>query len=425
MARFPVISLIAIMTLACTRNEVQVEVITPLNVDYDAVCQTDTIRFMTDSEWSIETDCNWLTVIKESGYGDGAVPIYIQQNDSDVDRNGNIVIHFSGRDDINIAVLQEQNNLNSTNLMSNLPMTLGVGWGYDYSVDHADNSGIRGQVIDAAKLRKIFGEDVIRVENSTHTETESISDVTSSKLISSMTTKLTGKADIKIASAKVTGEFAKQESENKNRLYVWFRDTRTVKLGYISTSEYRRPSNMKNIITEDFKSSVTKLKKGKVTAQEFVWKYGTHFIHESYLGGKFDWYFTVSQNVKEKVETIITTVSVKLLFWSSSTTTVDQKVWQEIQKDFTGSFMVSGGGEKGQKLNAALKASACKGEPLAEKDRGLISEWQACFTDPDSARDDEMAIIDFNVIPIWEIVTCIDSATGGILKDYIVNEYLK
>ncbi len=416
-----------IITLACTHdeNEVQVKVITPDRLEYDASCQRDTIRFLSNVRWAIEVDCDWLTIIDETGNGNGVVPIYIQQNDGEEDRCGNIILHFEGMTDICISVLQNQNSLNSINLLSNLPKTFGIGWGYDYSVDHADNSGIRGQVIDAAKLEKTLGDDFIMIENNVHTHTESVSEMSSTQLISSMTTKLTGETDIKIASAKVSGEFSKQESENKDRIYVWFRDTRAVKMGYISTSEYRRPTNLKKILTEDFKTYVNKLKKNKISTQDFVKKYGTHFINETYLGGKFDWYFTVSQDIKETVETIITTVSVKLLFWSSSTTTVNQEVWQEIQKDFTGSFIVTGGGEKGKKLNAALQTSVCNGEPLAEKDRGLIGDWQSCFIDPETIRDEEMAIIDFEVIPIWEIVDCLDSSIAQKLKEYICNEYLK
>ena len=407
------------MTLACTRNDVQVEVVSPMSLSYDAMCQRDSIVFTADCEWSVESDCDWLTIENDCGYGDGTVSVYIQQNDGDNERTGCVTLHFKGRDDVRIPVCQDASDLNSYSVFVNLPMTYGVGWGYDYSVDHADVEGIRGQIVDEAKLNKITGQKSLVTEVYARTYTESVSEQSASRLIEKMSGQLSAGVDIKIASAQVSGSFSKQMNENKNRLYVWYRDMRSVRKAYINAD---LTSVTKNCLTNDFRNAVNNLKKGG-SVKDFVKKYGTHFIWNSTLGGKFDWYFTVSQDIKESVEKIVTTVTVKLLFWKSSSTSVDEKAWAEIKKDFIAEFKVTGGGKTGEGLNAALQATASKGEPLSNPD--LITMWQNCFVDPNTAKDDELTMIDFKVYPIWDIVKRVDKDVAKIVEDYILNEYLK
>ena len=85
------------MTLACTRDDVQVEVITPQAIRYDAMCQRDTIRFSSNADWTVDSDCEWCTVENDSGTGNGAVSLYIQQNDGGSERDGHIVVRSEER----------------------------------------------------------------------------------------------------------------------------------------------------------------------------------------------------------------------------------------------------------------------------------------------------------------------------------------
>ena len=89
--------------------------------------------------------------------------------------------------------------------------------------------------------------------------------------------------------------------------------------------------------------------------QDIVRKFGTHVVTASYLGGKLDYYFTVTQNTKTTVEQISTTINVKVLFISTSASIVDEKTWQEVKKSFEGNFNVSGGGDAGIRLNSELQ----------------------------------------------------------------------
>ncbi len=409
--------LLLMMPLACTRKSVQVEVVSPLSLSYDAMCQRDSIVFTSDCAWSAESGCDWVTLERETGSGDGLVPLYIQQNDSGADRQGYVKLHFDGGDDVVIRLCQDASDLNSYSVLVNLPKTYGVGWGYDYSIDHADISGVRGQIVDEARLTKDSPGPAVIAEAHTYTRTESVSEESCTELLQKMSSKFTGGVDLKVASGKVSGEFSKQISENKDRLYVWYRDIRAVKQAYMDTDGIAE-----SCMTADFKDAVKKLRQGG-DVREFVRKYGTHFIRSSTLGGKFDWYFTVSREVRETVEKMVLTINVKLLFWKKSTTKVDESVWSQIKKDFIASFEVTGGGDKGRALNRALQTTAAKGVPLSDPE--LITRWQECFVSPKSARDEELTMIDFEVCPIWEIVESIDEAAADRLRDYIVNEYLK
>ena len=112
-----------------------------------------------------------------------------------------------------------------------------------------------------------------------------------------------------------------------------------------------------------------------------------------------------------------------MLFWKKTSTSVDEKIWQEVKKDFIAYFEVTGGGDKGKMLNSALQATASKGEPLSDPD--LITRWQNCFTDASTVKEDEFTIIDFEVYPIWEIVEIIDEVAAAKIEKYILEEYLK
>ena len=406
------------MALACTQEEVlHVKVVTSQVLDYSAQCQRDTILFESNSSWEAKSQCEWITVERERGEDNGTVPIYIQQNDSDEERTGSIVLNFGHEQGIEITIRQNSSDLNSFATLVNLPMTYGVGWGYDYSIDHADISGVRGQIVDEEKLKKYMGEYAVVYEPYSSTESECISEQNSSELISSISESVNGEADIKIASAKISSEFSKQIKENKNRTYFWYRESRSVRMAYM-TDDYISEECM----THDFKNAVELLKRGG-SIRDFVNKYGTHFIWASTLGGKFDWYFTVSQDIKEAAEKVVTTISAKLLFWNISSTSVNEKLWKEISKDFIASFKVTGGGDKGRLLNAALQETASKGVQL--KDPGLITQWQNCFISSSKAKDDELTMIDFCVYPIWEILECIDENIANEVKNYTLNDYLK
>lgn len=415
--KYLILGIFSLMALACNQKELYVNAITSESLDYSAQCQRDTITFDTNTSWEAESLNDWITIEHTSGTNNGSVSIYIQQNDGEKDRTGCIILHFDEIEDVEITIRQNCSDLNGYTSLVNLPMTFGVGWGYDYSIDHADISGVRGQIVDEAKLRKYLGDEAVIAEPYSHTNYEYIVEESSTELINRISAAVNGEVDIKLASAKISSEFSKQIQENKDRLYFWYREARSVKMAFM-TDDYVSEECM----TSDFRNAVIDLKKGG-SIEDFVKKYGTHFIWSSSLGGKFDWYFTVSQDVNNITEKIVTTISAKLLFWKSSTTSVDEKSWNEIKKDFIASFKVSGGGDKGKALNEALQSTASKGEPLSDPD--LITKWQNCFVSSTKANDAELTMIDFNVYPIWEIVGNIDNTIAAKVKNYIVNDYLK
>ena len=102
-----------IMTLACTRDDVQVEVITQQAIHYDAMCQRDTIRFSSNKDWTVDSDCEWCTVENDSGTGNGAISLYIQQNDGGCERDGHIVVRFAGNKEVEFTIKALVENISS------------------------------------------------------------------------------------------------------------------------------------------------------------------------------------------------------------------------------------------------------------------------------------------------------------------------
>ena len=156
---------------------------------------------------------------------------------------------------------------------------------------------------------------------------------------------------------------------------------------------------------------------------DIVKKFGTHVVIHSNLGGKFDYYFTVSSDINEKVEKLVTTVSAKVLGFKKSATAVDEDTWEDIKRDFKGNFHVEGGGVHGTKLNNALSECITKGVPIS--DNSLFENWFNCFSNIANVDDNNLTMIDFQVIPIWNIVSIRNPEKGKAVKDYITNKHLQ
>ena len=57
--------------------------LSPAQSTYTAACQRDTLQFEAEGAWSVVADSPWVTLELAEGKGDGAVPLYIQQNDGE------------------------------------------------------------------------------------------------------------------------------------------------------------------------------------------------------------------------------------------------------------------------------------------------------------------------------------------------------
>lgn len=392
-------------------------------MEEDARCSMPHVQFSSAGAWRIESDADWVTPTLEKGSGDADLPLYVEQNDGETMRRATIRIIGESGTAVTVGIAQNPAADNGAEWIADLPSNFGIGWGYDCLVDYADGAGIRGQIFNAEKLRQIYNNsNAATAENFTSTNIVAVSSQTSESLKQRISTTLTGEIDLKFAGAKVEAEFTKQIQENKDRLYVWYRDCRVVKRGLFNIDILDK-NRAPQCFTENFRNAVDSLCNGKMSNDMFISRYGTHIMTHSYLGGKFDYWFTVSQDVKETTETIALTVTVKFLGLKKSATSVSEDTWKDIKKDFIGRFTVSGGGKPGQTLNDSLNNTVNIGVPLDGDE--LITKWQQVFTSPFDVTPDQLAMVDFKITPIWKIVSMIDRETSSKLKAYIRDHYLK
>ena len=162
------------------------------------------------------------------------------------------------------------------------------------------------------------------------------------------------------------------------------------------------------------------------TAQLYIVnKYGTHLVTTSALGGKLDYYFTLSQSVKTEVEQLVTTIQVKVLFVKKSSTSVEEHVWQEIKTDFEASFQLRGGGAIGEKLSKKLQDLSDNGTMLSEADGPLFEQWDLRFADVENVDPDDLVMVNFQVMPIWEIIEPLNPTKAAEVEEYVMETYLK
>ena len=386
----------------------------------DARCQYQTIKFDTEEEWTISTDVDWITIKSKVGIGPASVSLYIQQNDDLFERHATICIVTSSGFNQTVRIVQQMPNENGS--MTDFTKTYGLGWGYDLKEDVADINGIRGQVFDIEALSCEYDDeddDVIYIINNTVTSSQYAYGYSHTELESAMSSKVSGTVDLKVASATVSAEYSEQIREQKDRMYIWWRDLRLVKRAYFSNDvdlydkyivDWCTTSSFKNSCKNDSPVDIVK-------------KFGTHVVIHSNLGGKFDYYFTVSSDINEKVEKLVTTISAKVLGFKKSATAVDEDTWEDIKRDFKGNFHVEGGGIHGTRLNNALSECMTKGVPIS--DNSLFENWFNCFSNIANVDDNNLTMIDFQVIPIWDIVSIRNSEKGKAVKEYITKKYLQ
>lgn len=413
-------SLILVL-VACGKDEETVtpQLTSPVAVVYDSSCQRDTITFSTTGSWKAETDARWLTLAQQEGTGDAQLPIYIQQNDGEEQRTAILTIITHDGQQMKVSLTQRLPDANGLSYV-NLPKEYGVGWGYDMKTDVADVSGLRGQVFDAQRLTNDYGKDAIGQMNDTSSDLYFTSGNSHTELQQNMSAKFTGKVDILIASAKVSVEYSNQITEKEDCRYVWCRTTKSVKRAWLGNSVDVADDYLVRYCTTDdfFKESMN-----NNSPESFVKKFGTHLVTTSVLGGKLDYYFTISKKVKTEVERIITHINVKILFIDKSSTSIDQNTWEEVKTSFKANYQVSGGGKVGDELNRQLRNCSAKNVPL--EDQTLFDRWNACFTDPNTANPDDLTMIGFNVIPIWYVVETINPKKAVAIEQYVLTKYLK
>lgn len=410
---------IILVLAACSRDEdMNTPFLTsPAAVTYDASCQTDTISFNTTGSWKAMTDAEWLTLMQDGGNGNGRLPIYIQQNDDEKLRTATITIITHNGQKIQVSLMQRVPSENGLAYID-LPKTFGLGWGYDMKADIADVTGLRGQVFDAAALCNDYGDDIIQTDNNSYTDLYFASGNSHEEMQTNMGAKFAGSVDLFIAGAKVETEYSDQIKETRDRRYVWCRDFKAVKVSYFANLDYGEYNLARYCTTSAFRNAVR-----LSSPQDFVSKFGTHVIITSFLGGKFDYYFTVDQKVKTEVERIVTHINVKILFIKKSWTEVEESTWTEIQRDFKARYQVTGGGKLGIELNEKLRLCGEKNIPL--EDPTLFTRWENCFTSPQKAKPDDLTVVDMQVIPIWDIVKIINPNKAAAIEQYVTTEYLK
>jgi hypothetical protein len=57
-------------------------------------------------------------------------------------------------------------------------------------------------------------------------------------------------------------------------------------------------------------------------------------------------------------------------------------------------------------------------------DQTLFDNWYDCFSDSSTAKDEDLTMIAYEVIPIWKVIEVTNPIKGKQVKEYLRDKYL-
>ena len=249
-----------------------------------------TIANAENANWQI-VDCpGWVTPIKMAGSASEAIEVYVESNQRQNLRTGDIVVEY-GNGQTHATRAEQNNKLPETFIKR----SYAAGWSFDART-YADYRGLRQQIFNAKRL-EMDGSLAYRVLPQTSTSIDYFYGTNESHLQRNINAKLKIDGNFNAFSLDLNGNFGKSSLSSEDRVFSWMR---SIFIEQVATMTYDEDDEGTAYFTEEFKSMRQTVidEKGSDSAIKFLIEaYGTHYVHSASLGGSLNYYYsTVNKN---------------------------------------------------------------------------------------------------------------------------------
>lgn len=397
---------------------------------------TTTLQIPLSGEWTATSDGEWLTLINESGNGIDA-QVYNEQNDDDDDRSA--LVTYSTKDGsatykvafVQKGVLSDDRN---AEVVADVEIGCGAGWGYNGYGKYADVSGMKGQIVNSTQLAIIlkkysvtYNGNLLMVDDKSVNETDAKISTGSSS--SDMSKALGVNADLDLNlpcgfSMDITANYDKKDLSNseKNfskRLYRHIFKQRHLDANNVSAllEDDNIPEKERELIlSAGFRNMLKKLARTTESNRQnqvikFVQCYGTHIITRGDIGGCYEYSMTTDKSDVSSDEDIKAALDMgyKKMFSIKGDANYD-KMEKKVGSNYTSSVKIKGGNS----LLLANAASNIEGG-CSEAD---IKKWL------ETIKEGACTLVDFKLTPIWYIIPDTYETSDGLYVADIIEEYL-
>lgn len=248
------------------------------------------------SDWGIESEGDWFVLYQTKGTGTSKIQMEIVANQTDMRREGRIIIKFPQDEQKNQTINLRQKSLSDYNA-NDLTISegygrYGVGYGYDATGSYASSVSCKSQVFLVGKM----------IEDEKLTVDRSLQDTHKQAYIGSyaydVSQKLSVNAGVEAKFGGFKGEvkasFDQEYTENQFcefgiyslRVKTGFRKTE-ITLQSLKEEGYMAPIARKAIDGE------SESYKGAQGIRRLIQAYGTHVICKAYMGDRLDYSMAV------------------------------------------------------------------------------------------------------------------------------------
>lgn len=312
--------------------------------------------------------------------------------------------------------------LNDNSDYYKLPYQFGVGWGYNKLTGLFNKKGIKDKIIDenavAAYAHKTEQEPFIDIDNMSGSNINRLYGSNYQSLSTEIAVMVYGGVDLKVVSAEISVEFSQLKTQTKSAQYFYVSDMRNVKRVSLSNElmiSLTKADVLPSLLTPKFKSAIE-----QDSPYEIIRKFGTDLIISSNLGGRLEYYFTADCTALTNVEHVITTIQAKVLWWEVSTSVDVESTWHSVQNSFDGRFSVIGGGVYGTQLNQLFN-DAFNYHRFPNVKPSAYVNWNNCFLSASKVNPLNLGMLDFQTIPISDLIEPINSAKAKEIDKILKN----
>lgn len=381
------------------------------------------------ANWEVKSYPKWATPMQEFGNGDTKLSVFVEDNFSEEERKGEMVI-ITDNNEIIYSLTQRSTLTEDTNAEivkdGILYLTYGVGFGINVLENpKVDKYYYAGAIVNPALLVKVLeleevGEaDAFCAEDHYFSHTESLSGTSTTSLSTQLSVNAGIEAEISGFSGSLSGKFTNNESTNTNTAYAM----REIK--HIVGSRYLRPgvlrylsgANKTDVFSSGFKEIVEVIKtspKDKDAIDYLLNSYGTHLIVHGTLGGELElaMEMTSTETISEMDINAALNASCAVVNADASFNMTDDE--KKLMKNTKISLKTYGGDNV-----YTLKPGTTFEEAMKEAlDSVKLESWVESIKDKSS-----LALVDVQLYPIYDLMP--DSTTRAAVREYLINEYQK